>query len=303
MALVKYGGGIIQMSGSIAGNTFARNRYGNYVRAKTKPVNPNTIPQQRIRGIIAYLTEVWYTILTAPQRAGWKLYADNVAMKNKLGETIKLSGFNHYIRSNACRLYFYRFVVNAPPTNFTLPDHDATLTIDVDDTPQKIIVTFNEALAWRNENGGKMFMRMGRPQNPTRNFFAGPWTLQYMFDGAPANGDHSPKEMVPVYAVAEGQRVWCTFRISRADGRLSEPFTTSAIVHGQAPGEVPMLIGLTQPEAEVKLTTAQLILGTVTTENSETVPVDRIISSDPIAHTRLAVGDPVNIVISLGPAV
>ena len=41
MALVKYGGGIIQMSGSMAGNTFARNRYGNYMRARTKPVNPN----------------------------------------------------------------------------------------------------------------------------------------------------------------------------------------------------------------------------------------------------------------------
>ncbi|GAI58374.1 unnamed protein product, partial [marine sediment metagenome] len=39
MALVKYGGGITQMSGSIAGNTFARNRYGNYVRSRTKPIN------------------------------------------------------------------------------------------------------------------------------------------------------------------------------------------------------------------------------------------------------------------------
>ncbi|GAH13494.1 unnamed protein product, partial [marine sediment metagenome] len=49
MSLVKYGGGIVQMSGSIAGNTFARNRYGNYVRARTKPINPNSDRQVVVR--------------------------------------------------------------------------------------------------------------------------------------------------------------------------------------------------------------------------------------------------------------
>ncbi|GAH28464.1 unnamed protein product, partial [marine sediment metagenome] len=38
MALVKYGAGIIQMSGSIAGDVHARNRFGNYIRPRTKPV-------------------------------------------------------------------------------------------------------------------------------------------------------------------------------------------------------------------------------------------------------------------------
>jgi len=214
MALVKFGGGITQMSGSIAGNTFARNRYGNYVRSRTKPVNPNSAAQTRIRDIIAYLTHVWADIITTQQRADWGVYASNVNMKNKLGETINLSGFNHYIRSNSCRLYFYRFVVNEAPVDFTLPEKDAALTIDVDDTPQLITVAFNDSLAWDNENGGKMFMRMGIPQNGQRNFF----------------------------------------------------------------------------------------LGNVTTEHSEIVPVDLIISSDPVAHTRLNAGDPVDIVVSLGPS-
>ena len=31
MALIKYGGGIVHASGSLAGNTFARNKYGNYM--------------------------------------------------------------------------------------------------------------------------------------------------------------------------------------------------------------------------------------------------------------------------------
>ena len=59
MALIKYGGGIVDMSGSIAGNTHARNRFGNYMRARTKPVNPNSDRQVAIRAIVSYLAEFW----------------------------------------------------------------------------------------------------------------------------------------------------------------------------------------------------------------------------------------------------
>ncbi|GAI01350.1 unnamed protein product, partial [marine sediment metagenome] len=45
MALIKYGGGIVQISGSIAGTVFARNKMGNYARPRTKPVNPRTARQ------------------------------------------------------------------------------------------------------------------------------------------------------------------------------------------------------------------------------------------------------------------
>jgi beta-lactam-binding protein with PASTA domain len=47
---------------------------------------------------------------------------------------------------------------------------------------------------------------------------------------------------------------------------------------------------------------AQLVLGNVTEANSDTVPVGCVISSDPIVGTRLSVGDPVHVVVSLGPA-
>ncbi len=70
------------------------------------------------------------------------------------------------------------------------------------------------------------------------------------------------------------------------------------------PGMVPDLIGATQAEAGIKLIDpeCQLILGGVTTANSETVAADLIISTDPVADTDLAPGSPVDIVISLGPA-
>lgn len=69
------------------------------------------------------------------------------------------------------------------------------------------------------------------------------------------------------------------------------------------PGMVPELAGLTQ-EAATKLLKGpecQLTLGDVTTNYSETVPVDIIISSDPVKDTQLKKKAKVNIAISLGP--
>lgn len=308
MALVKYGGGIIQQSGSIAGNTFARNRYGNYVRSRTKPVNPKSTFQVYARTIISLLAEYWGDTLTPTERESWETYANAIAMKNKLGETIKLSGFNHFIRSNHQRRWyrislaapFQSIVKTAPPGN-TLPDKDPSVEIDVDSSPQQISVTFNVDMGWCTEPYAGLIMRMGIPQKGTRNFFAGPWKPCMIVLGNAA-GLTTPVTCLPCMPVTAGQKVWCTFRITRADGGLTEPWTVSATVHSAAPGEVPMLIGLTQAAAEELLANASLTLGTVTEENHETVPVGLIISQDPAAHTRLNVGDAVNIVVSLGPA-
>jgi len=224
MALVKFGGGIIQMAGSIAGNTFARNRYGNYVRAKTKPINPNTALQQTIRGIIATLTVRWSQTLTAVQREAWNLYASSVNMKNKLGEVIKLSGFNHYIRSNSIRLQASQAAVDDGPVVFELPDADPTFAITASEATQTISYTFDDTLAWAIAVGGTLYKYMGQPQNAQRNFFAGPYRHHGIIEGADIPPTTPDPEADPPFAFAELQRVWCYARIGLADGRLSERF-------------------------------------------------------------------------------
>lgn len=69
------------------------------------------------------------------------------------------------------------------------------------------------------------------------------------------------------------------------------------------PGMVPNVVGLTQEAANAALTDpeAQLKLGTVTTNYSETVPANMIISSDPVEGTQLKKKAAVNIMVSLGP--
>jgi len=223
MALVKFGAGVVQMSGSIGGTTFARNSSGNYARARTTPVNPQSTRQEKIRAVIAYLTDRWLETVTALQRAAWGDYALAVAMKNRLGESIHLSGFNHYIRSNAALLYGDYAVVDAAPVILALPDQDPTLAFTASEATQDLSIVFDDAAAWAAEVGGYMFVRMSRPQNPTRNFFAGPYLFADALEGAvvPLTSPHDVAAPTPI---VEGHRLWIACRIVRADGRLSEVF-------------------------------------------------------------------------------
>ena len=229
MALVKYGGGVVQMAGSIAGTTFARNRYGNYARARTKPVNPNSAGQVAVRAAMAFLTDRWSATLTIPQRTAWNLYAANVVMTNRLGESINLSGFNHYIRSNLEYKRIFGATQDSGPVIFEIPADDPTFAITASEATQNITVTHDASMPWADENGAAMLIYQGYPQNGQRNFFAGPWNYLANIpgiNGAPAG---SPSDHAAVIAFAEGQHLWCYARIVRVDGRLSQPFRADVL--------------------------------------------------------------------------
>ncbi len=145
-------------------------------------------------------------------------------MKNRLGETVTLTGFNHYIRSNSILLQSGLTVVDDGPTIFELPEKDTTLAITASKTTQLISVTFDNAALWANETGGYMVTFQGSPQNPQRNFFAGPWRLLDNIAGDDTVPPTSPDTETAVFAITELQHQWIYARIVRKDGRLSEPF-------------------------------------------------------------------------------
>ena len=230
MALVKYGAGIVQMSGSIAGTTFARNRYGNYARSKTTPVNPNTALQIAVRAALSELTVRWSQTLSAAQRTAWNLYASNVTMTNRLGETINLTGFNHYIRSNSVRTRYAIAPVDDGPVIFELPPIDPALSCTISTATQVITVAFDDVFAWASEDLAHLAIYQGSPQNAQRNFFAGPWRNAAIIFGSAGVPITTPQDIPVSFAVATGQHVWIYARISRADGRLSQPFRADAFV-------------------------------------------------------------------------
>jgi len=232
MALVRYGAGIVQMSGSIAGTTFARNKSGNYARARTTPVNPASALQETRRATLAQLADRWSQVVTAVQRTAWNLYGSNVAMKNRLGEVIHLSGYNHYLRSNTAVLLAGDPAIDAGPTVFELPDQDPLFSFTASEAGASITYVFDDAAAWVDEDGGFLLKFQGKPQNAQRNFFAGPWRFHGIIEGAISPPTTPDEETSPPFVVTEGNAQWCYGRILRADGRLSEPFVAGPTLVG-----------------------------------------------------------------------
>lgn len=223
--LVQFGGGITAMSGSIGGTTFARNRYGAYGRARTKPVNPNTQRQIDIRTIMADLTEEWHDTLSPANRLAWNDYAAAISMQNKLGQAIKLTGFNHFIRSNSIRAYCGNIgQVNGGPIEYSLPDPDPVFQADPQND-QTCDFIFDDGMDWVTEDGAEMVIFMGSPQLASRSFFSGPWRYAVRLVGNAGDGPVSPLEgnSMP-FTVNVGGNVWFYARISRADGRVTNRF-------------------------------------------------------------------------------
>lgn len=228
MALIKYGGGIVQMSGSIAGNTHARNRFGNYMRARTKPVNPNSPLQVARRSALSYLSEYWHESLSSAQRIAWETYAAAIAMKNRLGEVAQITGFNMFLRSNAARICYGQNLCPNGPTDLSLPAKDVAFAISASVATQLLTITWNPDLPWTDIPASVFAVEMGRPQLQTRNFFNGPWK----FAGSIPGNQTSPKTMAPPFTLTLAQRIWCYARISTGptDSRLSEKFSADCIV-------------------------------------------------------------------------
>jgi len=228
--LVQYGGGILDARGSIGGQTASRNRFGNYIRARITPVNPQSSRQNLVRASISALAAQWSGTLTQLQRDAWEVYADSITRQNKLGAQIKLTGFNHFVRSNAPRLQNVDSVIVAGPTTLTLPGADPVFACEVDETGQEISVTFDPLLAWNIIDDGFMYVYMSEPKNVGTNFIGGPFRLAGAIDGDTASPPTSPQILSVPFPVAEGQALVCRARISEVDGRLSDLFQHSSAV-------------------------------------------------------------------------
>lgn len=224
MALVKLGGGLGEIRGSIGNWTFARNKGGQYIRNRAIPINPNTDRQSTVRACMAYLVDRWANTLTAAQRTAWNLYASNVSVLNRLGEAIYLSGFNHYIRSNLIAKMIALTVVDAGPVVFEIPAQDPTYAITASEATQQISAAYDDTMDWADETGAHLILFGGKPQNPQRNFFGGPWRLYGQMAGVTGAPPASPHAGTSGYPFAELHHLWGYARIRRADGRLSEPF-------------------------------------------------------------------------------
>lgn len=69
------------LRGSIGGNTFSRNRSGSIVRARTQPVNRNTVAQQRARAAFGQASQA-FGALNYTDQSSWNAFAQDGARFN-----------------------------------------------------------------------------------------------------------------------------------------------------------------------------------------------------------------------------
>lgn len=132
MAIVKFGGGLSDMRGSIAGTTFSRNSAGAIARQKVTPVNPNTVKQSAIRATFSTIAAAWRT-LTDAVRSQFNLYAPDYVHYNVFGDNMPLTGQQLFQK-----LSMWRNSVNLAPASSCNPPVDVP-------SPTAARITFDTA--------------------------------------------------------------------------------------------------------------------------------------------------------------
>lgn len=207
-------------SGSVGGLTFSRNRSGNYIRARTNPVNPNTPQQQAVRSAVADLSNLWINTLTQADRDKWEDYAANVPVTNPLGASIFLTGINQYVRSNVPRIQAGLARLDVAPSIFDIGSFTAVGTVAAASGNQ-VAVSFTDTDDWATATGGAMLVWIARPVSETINFFKGPYRFAGSILGDDTTPPTSPAVITSDFAFEAGQKIFTRIRVTQADGRLS----------------------------------------------------------------------------------
>lgn len=214
---------ITKMSGSIGGLTGSHNKGGLYFRARAVPTNPASVFQQEVRNAVSQLTSRWGSVLTAAQRAAWKVYAENVPLVDALGEARIVPALSMYVRSNVPRLQSALAIVDDGPTVFSLATM-SPISVTADASADEIDVTYVNTDDWATVTGGALLIYASRPQSPTIEYFKGPYRFTGAEPGDTTTPPTSPATFALPFPVAASNVVHVQARATNADGRLSSPF-------------------------------------------------------------------------------
>jgi hypothetical protein len=209
-------------SGSYQGKTFSRNRWGQYLRTRAAPVNPNTSFQGTVRARMATNAAAWRA-LTALQRAGWTDLGISMTRTDSLGQAYSLNGFAAYCSVNNNLAAAGETLLSAAPAIQT-PVALATATITLTAAAFSIAYTATPLAA-----STRLFSFIS-PQRSAGRSFEGDFRLIAVSAAAAA----SPANVFTAYTTrfgtpVVGNRVFLSLQ-AHLGGFLSGPLVTSAVV-------------------------------------------------------------------------
>jgi hypothetical protein len=209
-------------SGSYQGITSSRNRFGQYVRTRATPVNPNSGFQGTVRNRMAVNAAAWRA-LTAVQRSGWAALGLLMSRTDSLGQTYSLTGFQAYCSVNNNNLAAGNAVVSAAPALIT-PSGLLTAVITLTTAALSIAYTPTPLGA-----GIRLFTFASPQRSAGRNFEA-----DFRLIAVTAAAAASPANVFSAYEArlgtpVLGNRIFFSFQLYQG-GFLSGALVTSAEV-------------------------------------------------------------------------
>lgn len=212
----------VPRSGSYAGVTSSRNRYGQYVRTRATPVNPGSTQQAVVRGRLQTTAAAWRA-LSSTQRQGWTDLAGNISRTDSLGSSYTQNGFSCYCMVNLNRLAAGDTALTDAPaylppadmTSITLTGTTSTLSLAYTPTP----LSANEKL-----------LIYASPQVSAGRLFNGNFRLLSVTAAAAA----SPANIFAAYQARFGTPVTANRIFVSAsrylNGFVSRPLITSVVI-------------------------------------------------------------------------
>lgn len=226
MAKIQFTAFMADARNKLNGNVFSKNRYGNYIRNKVTPVNPQTSYQQQQRQQLGNLASQWRG-LTQAQRDAWGAAVTNFPRKDIFGNTQYLSANTLYVTLNKNLTNAGSSVISDPPSPVAIPEFivnsvsaaagAGTLTISV--TPDAV------------PSGFVLFVKATGNVGPGKNFVKN--LLRFIGTATVSSGtaDIASLWIARFGSLVAGQRITVqAFLVSTDSGQAGVPSQATTIV-------------------------------------------------------------------------
>ena len=212
----------VPSSGSYQGLVHSHNRFGQYVRSRSCPVQPRTSYQTAVRTRQATSAAAWRA-LTSSQRIGWADLGAQIIRTDALGQTYTLTGLQAFASLNNNLAAAGDVRITDPPS---LIEPDSILTLTPTITPSAFSVAFTPTPL----GTGERIYLFASPQRSAGRGFEHDYRLILVSTAAGT----SPQNLLIAYTarfgapVANNRIFVCASRYKL--GFISTPLITSSIV-------------------------------------------------------------------------